>query len=528
MAPKIEEESEKALAPGEAAEQEAGAAGRLDKPYVVQLKDPERKEAADLARENLFSLHFKEISLDSVISMLSDRGRNFRYVIHPDVGERKVLGLVLENVTWRDALDIVTKLHGLAVTEEHALIIINTQENMAKTLEADAERLKKSEEMAKMERSRLSESTRSKQLVEGEKRTFQTFKLKYAEPNEVKVYLEKVFNGIESAQATPAEGGEQAAGGAASSGGGSQRAGEGQISFSIFSKASIITAYGTPTQLDEVGRRLTEIDVPQQQIFIEARIVEVYRNYSRSIGVEWGGAGTKVSNGFPAVATVAGGANVAAVTTVGNAGYSAGTSTPAVSFPASDPTGGVTVPAGLSLALSDVAGTLKINMRLSALEQDGKSKTLSNPKLTTVNGVKAKIESGREIPYQQSSGSSGGTTVAFKNAVIALEVTPFVTPDNMINMKITAKKDDADFTNQVLGVPSILTRTINTNVLVTDGGTAVLGGVFENEKVDTEKGVPWMASIPIIGWLFKSSDTRDNEKELLIFITPRIVKGNFS
>jgi type IV pilus assembly protein PilQ len=228
--------------------------------------------------------------------------------------------------------------------------------------------------------------------------------------------------------------------------------------------------------------------------------------------------------------TATGGANVVgSTTTTGiNTGYTLGTQTPAVAFPASDPSGGATVPAGVTLALSDVAGTLRLNMRLSALENDGRSKTLSNPKLTTINGVKAKIESGREIPYQQSAGGTGGTTVSFKNAVISLEVTPFVTPDNMINMKIVAKKDDADFTNQVLGVPSILTRTINTNVLVLDGGTAVLGGVFENQKSINDKGVPWLSKIPVLGWLFKSNDKMDNEKELLIFITPRIVKGNFS
>ena len=524
----VESEAEtEALKQGEGVFGEESGKRKGDKPYVVQLKETEKRESAQTTHESLFSLHFKEISLDAVISMLSDRGHNFRYVIHPDVGDRKVLGLVLESVTWRDALDIITRLHNLVVTEDHGLIIINTDENIVKSQEADAKRLENQEKMAKMERSRLSEASKSKLLVEGEKKTFTTFKLKYAEPSEVKAYLEKVFNGLESASAASAEGesGGETASGAAPGGK------AGRIVFSTFSKASLITAYGTPSDLSDVQKRLGEIDVPQQQIYIEARIVEVSRSHFRSLGVEWGGL--MASSGTatlppPAGASgtyIGGGTNLVTSSTT-PAGVTLGNSNAGVSFPATDTTGG-SLPAAVSIAMLS-AGTT-INARLMALEHDGKSKTLSNPKITTINGVKAKIESGREIPYQQSSGgASGSTTVAFKNAVLSLEVTPFVTPNNMISLKILARKDDADFTNPVGGVPSILTRTVTTSVLIMDGGTAVLGGVFENQKQENSKGVPWFSKIPLVGWLFKSNEDLDDEKELLIFISPKIVKGNFS
>ncbi len=560
-APKMEEPaaSAPAVVPAPPPPTVARKMEESDKPYTIRLDESDKAPAPapGSAKDNLFSIHFKEISLEGLVRVLSDRGRNFRYVIHPDVGQRMVFGMALEGVTWRETLGIVAKLHRLVITEEHGLVIINTGENEDKTREIDEKRLESSEKMAKLESNRLAETAKSKELVEKEMSTFRSFKLKYSDPVEVMYYLERIFNGVTTPGARGAvapPGGLPGApyappppapplgGGVPAGTVGTQPLRE-RLLFGTFSKASIITVYGTPTQLDEVGKRLAEIDVPQQQIYIEARIVEVFRNYSHELGVEWGGV-SGVGNG----ANVAGSAVVppltvtgttsgaiggtapgATATTVPPGGWAAGATTSAgnaaVAFPAVDPLGNAV--AGLSVAL--VSGTAQLNMRISAMESEGKSKTLSNPKVTTINGVTANVQSGRDIPYQQQTGgTTGGTTVAFKNAVLSLEVTPFVTPNNMINLKISATKDDADFTQMVLGTPSIITRSLNTNVLVIDGGTAVLGGVFEDDKQDTQRGVPWFQDIPIIGWFFKGVQNIDNEKELLIFITPRIVKGNFS
>lgn len=514
------------------------------KPYTIRLDETDKAPAPGPARDNLFSIHFKEITLEALVRVLSDRGRNFRYVIHPDVGQRMIFSMALEGVTWRETLGIVAKLQNLVITEDHGLVVVNTGENEDKTREIEEKRLENSEKMAKMESTRLAEAAKSKELVEKEKSTFRSFKLKYSDPVEVMYYLDRLFNGVAtpsapgaSAPATP----PSTVGGGAAIGTAATQPQKDRLLFGTFSKASIITVYGTPTQIEEVGKRLAEIDVPQQQIYIEARIVEVFRNYSKELGVEWGGvsgvgngvnvAGSSVVPPLSVSGTAAGSTAppTAGTTTVAPGGWVAG-ATPsagnaAVAFPATSPLGNAV--AGLSVAM--VSGTAQLNLRISALESEGKSKTLSNPKVTTINGVMANIQSGREIPYQQQTGgTTGGTTVAFKNAVLSLEVTPFVTPNNMINLKISATKDDADFTNLVLGTPSIVTRSLNTNVLVIDGGTAVLGGVFEDDKQDTQNGVPWLQNIPIIGWFFKGVQNIDNEKELLIFITPRIVKGNFS
>jgi len=530
-----------------------------EKPYTIKLDETDKAASAlGATKDNLFSIHFKEITIEALVRMLSDRGRNFRYVIHPDVGQRMIFGMALEGVTWREALGIVAKLHNLVATEEHGLVVINTGENSDKAKEIEGKRLETSEKMAKMESARLAEAAKSKELVDKEKSTFRSFKLKFSDPVEVMAYLDRIFNGRTVAGAPGAAAAASSPLIAAVGGGGAAPAPgatattpvKDKLLFAAFSKASILTVFGTPTQIDDVEKRLAEIDVPQQQIYIEARIVEVYRNYSRELGVEWGGKGSGAFNangvqtGGTSVSgssvvppltvggtttTTTGGTTGGTTTTVPTGGWAAGSvaasGNAAVAFPAADPLGSAV--AGLSIAM--VSGTDALNMRISAMESEGKSKTLSNPKITTINGVTADIKSGREIPYQQQSGgTSGGTTVAFKKAVLSLEVTPFVTPNNMINLKISATKDDADFTNMVAGTPSILTRSVNTTVLVIDGGTAVLGGVFEDSKMDTQKGIPWLQNIPIFGWLFKGLQNIDNEKELLIFITPRIVKGNFS
>ncbi len=503
------------------------------KPYLLKLSDEGDRGAENRKqREDLFSFHFKETSLESVIQMLSNGGSNFRYVIHPDVGARKVLGLYLEDITWREALDTIAKLHNLVITEERNMLVINTYENYMLTQEQEAKRARLSRERAEEERSTLMASFKSKQLQADDRRTFRSFKLKYAEPNEAKAYLDRIFSG--PGEASPADA-------PAKEGASAQGQTGSRILFSTFSKASILTAYGTPADIEDVARRIDDIDVPQQQIFIESRIVEVMRSHSRSLGVQWGGYSARASSGSSSAAVgLAGSAQVGSTAMVPNGltansdsalsnSYAMGTSNGIVDLPATDPSGSGALPAAVSIALSDTAGTSVLNLRFSALERDGKGKTLSNPKIISINGVRAKIASGREIPYQQSAGgSSGATTVAFRNAVISLEVTPFVTPDNRISLKIIAHKDDADFSNPVLNVPSILTRSVETSVVVMDGGTAVLGGVFENLQTGTERGVPFLSKIPIIGWLFKGSEDIDNEKELLIFITPRIVRGNFT
>ena len=458
---------------------------QADDAHSPQLpEEPKIEEKPDT--EELFSVNFKEIGLKSLMDMLSGDGENFRYLLYPEAAKVRVRGLSLKNVHWREVLNVVMKMHRLVMLQDEELIIINTHDNYV------------------AEKNREAERDRARMIG---KRSSRAFRLKYTQPDEVKDYLEKIF-GVTSGL-TPGQ--EKSRSFSVT------KTGFPKITFSTFPKASIITAYGPEIQLEEIAQRVAEIDIPQKQVFIEARIVDILKQYSRSLGIQWGGRYTGMTGSFfPAAVTVAGGA--------GTIGGTYGTQSGAVNFPATDQTQSGIIPSAVALALSDSLGTAMLNMQLSALEQEGKSKTLSNPKVITVNGVLAKVESGREIPYQTTSVNLG-TQTQFKKAVISLEVTPLITPDDKINMKIAAKKEDADFTTLVANVPSILTRVVETTVIVPNGGTAVLGGVFENIKADTDNRTPFLSNIPIIGSLFKSNDKLDNEKEFLIFITPRIVKN---
>jgi type IV pilus assembly protein PilQ len=479
-----------------------------EKPYVVSIqevpllssvKPPEEKEI-------LISLNFRRASLETVLSMLSDNGRNFRYMVHSSAKNTVVRGFIIENVTWKEALDVLLDIHNLKLIEEKNLLVIMSYDAYISDITKKTKVIQTEQAHATARSTLISSTLKSRQAKGEAQKAFRSFRLKYTDPVEVKEYLEQIFKSVKTTSGKEGEKKEQAV----------QTT---PISFSIFPKSSILTAYGSPDQLKEVEARLKEIDTSQKQVFIEARIVEILRNYSRSLGIQWGGHHLILSD--PKTAIV-GGAGTGIVLDTGGTP----TGNPAVDFGAKDKSGGdpVTVP-GIALQLSNALGTAQLNVRLSALERSGKSKTLSNPKVSTVNGVKATIQTGREIPYQQQTGStSGSTTVAFKNAVLSLEVTPFVTPDNQVSMKIVAKKDDADFQNQVLGVPSILTRKIETNVTVDNGGTAVLGGVFENTKLTEEQAVPGLSKLPFLGRLFKGTAEIDNEKELLIFVTPRVVE----
>lgn len=496
---------------------------RKKKPYMVNLKKPVDNilKPKNRVEEQRISINFKSASLKTVMKMISNNGNNFRYSIHPKARNKTVMGLTLKDVTWRDALDILIKTHDLKMIEEHSLYIITTRKAHIADLTSRLEIAKLEKENSGMREATVLASLKREKIEEARKTSSKSFQLKYIQPGEVKDYFDVMFSVNESIEPKA----DRAKKDAPPSFKEEIRI-EGTVSFSIFPNSSILTVHGPPSVIAEVEMRLAEIDIPQKQVYIESRIVEVLRDHTSSLGIEWGGQ-KLILNDTPL--SITGGAETSSGSAgnIINSGFRAGTRMPGVSFPAIDTSGTGLTPAGISAVLRNSSGTARLMGRLSALEQEGKSRTLSNPKVTTINGKPAKIESGREIPYQASAGGSAGATVIkFKNAVISLEVTPFVTPDNGINLKIVAKKDDADFTKQVLGVPTILTRSIETNVMVYDGGTVVLGGVFENLEADAQSGVPFLSKIPIFGLLFKGTTRADNERELLIFVTPRIVKDN--
>jgi len=268
-----------------------------------------------------------------------------------------------------------------------------------------------------------------------------------------------------------------------------------------------------PRNLKLIDELLVQMDVAIQQVQIEARIVEASKTFSRSFGVKWPSS-SSTSGTF-------GGTNSATISNGTSAYESSGTG---VSFTATNGTA-ISSPAG-ELWVSLIRNGFNVNVVLQAAESNGTVKIVSNPKVVTQNNKKAKILAGRKIPYQatQSGGSSNSITTSFVDANLELNVTPQITNDGTILMDIKLTKAEADFGNAVNNTPTILNKELETQVLVKDGGTAVLGGVYTSNVSDGTSGIPYLANIPFLGFLFRSKTRSESNAELLLFITPRILK----
>ena len=280
-------------------------------------------------------------------------------------------------------------------------------------------------------------------------------------------------------------------------------------SIDINTRTNTLIVQDIRNRLAEMERLIEILDKRTVQVLIEARIVEVTHNYARELGIRWGGrVNTQANVGFPA--------------TVGLSGVSGGsTGTSAAGGIVNLATSGGATGA-LGLKLGSINGTALLDMQLSALENQGKGKILSMPKITTMDNVEAIIESGREIPYQTTS--SDGTKTEFKKATLSLKVTPHVSPDEYIRLEIEAKKDEADFANQLPNSPPpILTKHAKTEVIIKNGDTTVIGGLFKENKTQNQASVPFFSKLPLVGWLFKNKLNTSDGEELLIFITPKIL-----
>ena len=295
----------------------------------------------------------------------------------------------------------------------------------------------------------------------------------------------------------------------------------------------------TAARLEEVRRLLQKIDVQVPQVLIEARIVEADDTFSRNLGVRLGG-----SSGYPRQVGSSGayatGGGVGATSATGPGGTVITTTAAPGGVGAVD-TGSITsnanfvnLPAaaiggfnaaGAALTLFNASLSRFLTLEVSALEADGRGKIISSPRVITADKVKASIEQGTEIPYQAAS-SAGNTDVQFKKATLRLEVTPQITPEGAIFLDVKVNKDSPG--QQTLSGPAINTKNVQTQVLVENGGTVVLGGIFEQEERTTETKVPLLGDIPVVGYLFKTTSRTSDRKELLIFITPRVVTSQVS
>jgi type IV pilus assembly protein PilQ len=288
----------------------------------------------------------------------------------------------------------------------------------------------------------------------------------------------------------------------------------------------------TADRLGDIRRLVATLDIPVRQVLIESRIVVVTDDFNRELGARVG-LTTVNANGNGVVTTSGSAASIDSITSSAATNSAANAGNP---FPVTVPSGAnaperynvnlpVANPAG-SFALGILGNNFLVDLELSAAQAETKAAVISSPRVITANQKEATIEQGTEIPYQQSA-SSGATTISFKKAVLSLKVTPQITPDNRIILDLDVRNDSVGTITVLSGgvnVPSIDTKEIATQVLVNDGQTVVLGGILQTTSRDSSTKVPYLGDIPVLGNLFKTSTKTDDKDELLIFVTPKIVR----
>lgn len=369
--------------------------------------------------------------------------------------------LRLQNVPWDQALDLVLKTRGLDKRQVGNVLLIAPADEIAARERQELEARQQLAELAPLRR--------------------EVVQLNYAKASDIAKLFED-----------------------AAEEGGIDKDMRGKIIYD--DRTNSLIAYLTQDRLDELRRIVTQLDIPVRQVMVEARIVEANVDFDKELGVEWRGVGLGDNN------WVVGGTN------------SVEKDTDPLEFQ-----GGTFVDMGAAgrtsgLNLGFITDNTLLDLELSAMEKTGNGEIISQPKVVTSDKETAKILKGTKIPYQEAS-SSGATSVTFAEANLSLEVTPQITPDNRVIMEVKVNKDAADFSNQVDGTPSIQTNEVNAKVLVSDGETIVIGGIFSNTQSKAVDKVPLLGDIPYIGRLFRRDVVQDSKAELLVFLTPRIMNN---
>jgi len=291
---------------------------------------------------------------------------------------------------------------------------------------------------------------------------------------------------------------------------------QGKIVVDDFSGVVIIS--DTKKNLDFIKTVISKIDRNIKQVLIKAKIVELTKSGSQDLGIQWGATINKTTGSdFPHTIQIGGGAtagDTTGLTSPDSSGYF-------VNLPVASPAG------ALNMMLGNYAGSFLLDIRLQALEEAGKAKVVSEPRIMTINNQQARIESGQEYKYKVIEENDGDvdTNVEEDEAKLVLEVKPQITPDNKILMNISVEKSELDFSRAVDGYPMKFTRKANSLIMVDDGETAVIGGLTQQTTSQSSTSVPFLSDIPFLGALFKSKSTSNKTNELVIFLTPKIVEN---
>ncbi len=471
------------------------SAYQSDNQLVVEVRQqktsPDKLTQGPGYRGEKLSLNFQNIDVRSLLQVIADF-TNFNIVTSDTVQGN--LTLRLKDVPWDQALDIILQAKNLGMKRSGNVLQIAPKD-----------------ELAAKEKAELEAQAAIRDL---EPLRTQSFQLNYTKAAEI------------AAQLT-------------SSGSGGGGGGSGSKSL-LSSRGSVIAEPRTnqlfvsdiPSRLVQIEEMIAKLDVPVRQVLIEARIVEATDTFGKSLGVKLGGGDLRGIRGGDAGYSVGGGNRVAfggnynaigATTGAFEASGLSSLTSQMVNLPAQG-FGGVS-PTNFAISLFSSAANRFLNLEISALEADGKGRVVSSPRVVTADQTKALIEQGTEFPYQQAT-SSGATSIAFRKAVLKLEVTPQITPEGNIILDLDVNKDSPG--TPVEGGMSINTKRVKTQVLVENGGTVVIGGIFELTERESENKVPMLGDIPVVGNLFKQRTRQAEKQEMLVFITPKMISDRGS
>lgn len=439
-------------------------------------------------RGEKLSLNFQNIDVRSLLQVIADF-TNFNIVTSDTV--QGSLTLRLKDVPWDQALDIILQAKSLGMKRVGNVLQIAPKDELAAKEKAELE---------------AQAAIRDLEPVKT-----QAFQLNYTKADDIK------------AQLTSSTGGGGSSGGSSNTGG------------LLSSRGSVVAEPRTnqlfisdiPSRLEQIREMITKLDVPVRQVLIEARIVEASDTFGKSLGVKLGTADMRGIRGGDAGYNVGGGNRLALGGNYNAIGATTGAFEPSgldtassqlLNLPAIGFAGAS--PANFAISLFSSAANRFLNLEISALEADGKGRIVSSPRVVTADQTKALIEQGTEFAYQQAT-SSGATSVAFRKAVLKLEVTPQITPEGNIILDLDVNKDSPG--GLVAGAMSINTKRVKTQVLVENGGTVVIGGIFELTESESENKVPVLGDIPVVGNLFKQRTRQADKQEMLVFITPKMI-----
>ena len=445
---------------------------------------PVTAQAAQITQQKQYSgqkisLNFQNIDIRAVLQILADAsGKNI--VVSDSVHGN--ITLRLQDVPWDQALDIIMKTKGLASRTYGNTLIIGTAQDIAAQEQAEYAAQQSLEQSSPLESAFI--------------------QVNYAKASDIA----DLIKGQGKASLLSPRG-----------------------SINVDNRTNTLLVQDTAANIAAIRQMVARLDIPVKQVLIESRIVVAQNDYTRQLGARFAANGIRqTSGGLMSLNGDLTGTNTQQNAFNPPAGGTPVTGTPLLSLPALNDQLNVNVPTGNpfgQIAFGVLRQNFLVDLELSAMAAAGKGEVVSSPRVITANAKEATITQGVEIPYTQSA-SSGATTVSFKNAVLSLDVTPQITPDNRIIMDLEVHDDTVgQFVPTANGgsVPSINTRNVKTSVLVNDGDTVVLGGIYETNDTSTVNKVPLLGDIPLIGWLFRNTQLTNNKDELLIFVTPKIM-----